>query len=80
MHWLDTLQWPAMAITVVASWLVGSRRTGRRNTGFATYLAGNALWIAWGWHVDAAALVVLQLFLMISNVRGLFKTTDVAGR
>jgi len=70
---LDTLQWPAMAITIAASWLVGSSERGRRCTGFWIFLLSNALWIAWGWHTHAWALVVLQFALAAMNARGMAK-------
>ena len=67
------LQWPAMVLTLLAAWLVGSTRKGRRTAGFWIFLASNALWIAWGWHDHALALVVLQLGLAALNLRGAFK-------
>ncbi len=74
--WLDLLQWPAMAITVAAGLLVGSRTSWRRRTGFITFLVSNALWIAWGWHDDAWALIALQLCLAVTNVRGILKSEE----
>lgn len=68
--WLDLLQWPAMAVTVYAAWLVASTRKERRNLGFWVFLASNALWIAWGWHAKAYALITLQLALAAMNIRG----------
>ncbi len=44
----DLVQWPAMAVTVLAAWLVASTSKRRRNIGFWTFLASNVLWIAWG--------------------------------
>jgi hypothetical protein len=70
---LDLLQWPAMVVTVAASWLVASRSKGRRAVGFWVFLASNALWIAWGVSARAWALVVLQVCLAALNVRGAFK-------
>ena len=70
---IDAIQWPAMVVTVVASWLVGSTHRHRRSAGFWLFIASNALWIAWGWHGDAPALVVLQLCLAVMNLRGLVK-------
>ncbi len=70
---LDALQWPAMAVTVVASWLVGSTKSPRRKLGFWVFLTSNALWIAWGWHANAWALVVLQVCLAAMNIRGCAK-------
>jgi hypothetical protein len=70
---IDAIQWPAMAVTVAASWLVGSTHRRRRAAGFWLFLLSNALWVAWGWHADAPALVVLQVCLAAMNVRGVFK-------
>ena len=70
MDWLDLLQWPAMAVTVAATWLVGTQRPGLREAGFGLFLVSNALWIAWGWHDAAWALVVLQVILVVFNLRG----------
>ena len=38
------------------------------------FLASNVLWIAWGWHGDAYALIVLQLALVVMNLRGMRET------
>lgn len=71
--WLDLLQWPAMLVTIGATWLVGSKRPSRRSVGFWIFLVSNALWIVWGWHDGAWALVGLQLALALLNVRGVRK-------
>ena len=76
--WIDLLQWPAMVLTIVASWLVGSTHHRRRCRGFWIFLASNASWVAWGWHSGASALVVLQAGLAAMNVRGLTKA-DTSG-
>jgi len=70
---LDALQWPAMLVTIAASWLVGSTHAGRRRAGFWVFLLSNALWIAWGWHAQAYALVSLQVALALMNARGMTK-------
>jgi hypothetical protein len=70
MDWIDLLQWPAMAVTIVASWFVASQAKRRREIAFWCFLAGNALWTAWAWHDGAYALIVLQLALAALNVRG----------
>jgi hypothetical protein len=70
---LDLVQWPAMAVTVLAAWLVASTSKRRRAAGFWCFLASNALWIAWGWHTSAWALVVLQFALAALNIRGVWK-------
>ena len=66
----NLVQWPAMATTLASTWLVGSTHKGRRMVGFYTFLASNALWIVWGWHDGAWALVALQVGLAALNVRG----------
>jgi hypothetical protein len=71
---LDWLQWPAMVVTVLAAWLVASSSKHRRNLGFWTFLASNALWIVWGWQARAYALIVLQVALAAMNIRGASKT------
>ena len=67
---VDLLQWPAMAVTVGASWLVAAQSKKRREWGFWLFLVSNALWIVWGWHDRAWALMALQLCLAALNVRG----------
>lgn len=70
---LDLLQWPAMLITVTAAWLVASRSAKKRAWGFWFFLASNVAWVAWGIHVHAWALIVLQLALATLNIRGVRK-------
>lgn len=67
---LDLVQWPAMVATVAAAWLVASQSKTRRAIGFWVFLGSNVLWIVWGWHARAYALVVLQVALAALNVRG----------
>jgi hypothetical protein len=71
---IDLLQWPAMAVTVTAAWLVGSSRETRRNVGFWVFLLSNVLWVVWGVSTQAWALVVLQAALAAMNIRGAQKT------
>ncbi len=73
MDWLNALQWPAMAVTLLGAWLVASKSEARRAWGFWVYLASNALWIGWGWYTGGWALVVLQFGLVAMNVRGALK-------
>ena len=70
---LGLLQWPAMLTTVAASWLVASRSAPRRAAGFGCFLVSNVLWVLWGWHDHAYALVVLQFCLAGLNARGVYK-------
>lgn len=70
MDFLQHLQWPAMAVTVLAAWFIGSRARLKREIGFWCFLLSNLLWVIWGWHADAYALVVLQFALAALNLRG----------
>lgn len=70
----DLLQWPAMVVTLAASWMVGSNARGRRNGGFWLFLLSNLLWVVWGVWAQAWALVLLQIGLSAMNLRGAVKT------
>lgn len=76
MEWLDLLQWPAMAVSLLAAWLIASKNEGRRNLGFWVFLASNLLWVVWGVHDGAWALIALQVGLASLNIRGVVKTED----
>jgi hypothetical protein len=67
---LDAIQWPAMAVTLFAAWLVASRQKSRREAGFWWFIVSNVLWIVWGWHTQAWALIALQAGLFALNLRG----------
>jgi hypothetical protein len=73
MDYLDLLQWPAMAVTVLSAYLVASRSAHKRAVGFWLFLASNILWVVWGWHAHAWALVGLQFCLAALNIRGVYK-------
>lgn len=73
MDYIDLLQWPAMLVTVAAAWLVASQKTWKRKAGFWVFLLSNALWIVWGAHDGAHALIALQVALAFSNIRGAYK-------
>ena len=76
MQWLGYIQWPAMLVTVLASWYVASHREDRRNAGFWWFLLSNALWVVWGWYAKAYGLVLLQICLAVMNIRGTKKTHE----
>ena len=76
MNSLDLIQWPAMAMTATAAWLVASRSKRKRSIGFWIFLLSNALWATWGWHDGAYALICLQFILAGLNIRGVSKTSD----
>jgi hypothetical protein len=78
MDYLHQLQWPAMAVTVIAAWLVASQSKRRREAGFWVFLLSNLLWIVWGWNDGAHALIVLQVALAILNIRGARKNEPPA--
>lgn len=67
---LDLSQWPAMVVTVTAAYFVASTQPQRRRTGFWLYLLSNLLWVVWGVHSQAYALIALQLCLAVMNIRG----------
>lgn len=73
MEWLDHLQWPAMAATLLSAWLVASQSKTKRRWGFWIFIISNVLWVAWGWHASAYALIVLQFGLAALNIRGVAK-------
>lgn len=73
---IEALQWPAMAVTLIAAWLVASLSKRKRAWGFWCFVLSNALWVAWGWHDHAWALIVLQVGLFLSNLRGVFKNDE----
>jgi hypothetical protein len=75
---LDNIQWPAMLVTVIASYLVASLSERKRTWGFWLFLLSNVLWVAWGWHDHAWALVTLQVCLAAMNIRGVVKNEQAA--
>jgi len=76
---LHQLQWPAMVVTVLAAWLIASQSRRKRVIGFWCFLVSNVLWIVWGWHDGAYALVVLQIALAVLNFRGVYKNEPKQG-
>lgn len=72
----DWLQWPAMVITVIATWMVGSQVDWRRKAGFWLFLGSNALWVVWGLGAAAYGLILLQFALAFLNLRGARKAAD----
>lgn len=70
---LGALQWPAMAAALLSAWLVASQSKRKRSAGFCFFILSNALWIFWGWHDHAYALIALQIGLLFLNLRGVQK-------
>ena len=62
-----------MVVTVLSAWFVASQNKRRRNIGFWLFLTSNLLWIIWGWHDHAYALITLQVALALTNLRGVAK-------
>ena len=79
MDWIDLLQWPAMVVTVLAAWLIGSLNPARRTLGFCCFLLSNLLWVIWGWQAQAWAVITLQVCLALMNLRGV-KKNDAPAR
>ncbi|QKZ04183.1 hypothetical protein [Pseudomonas eucalypticola] len=70
---IDWVQWPAMAVTIFAAWFTGSTQARRRIIGFWCFILSNALWVIWGWHDHAYALIALEVALGAMNLRGFKK-------
>lgn len=75
-EFLDLLQWPAMAVTLLAAWMLAAKQAHRRMIDFVLFVLSNLLWIAWGWGDDAYALIALQVGLIVLNVRGIMKNEE----
>jgi hypothetical protein len=73
MDYLNLIQWPAMVVTVISAWLVASQAKHKRKIGFWFFLCSNVLWVVWGVHDHAYALVALQVALAVLNIRGAYK-------
>ena len=71
--WMQHLQWPAMAVTLVSAYLVAAQSKTQRQWGFWFFLLSNILWVAWGWYASAYALIILQFGLAALNIRGVAK-------
>lgn len=80
MDWLDLVQWPAMAVTVISAGMVASKRTWKRNEGFWLFLLSNVLWALWAIHDRAYALVFLQVCLAALNIRGIYNNRSSASK
>lgn len=76
MDYVDYLQWPAMVVTVASAWFIGSQRAYRRMIAFWGFITSNALWVIWGLHTDAYALILLECILLGMNARGFKKNFD----
>jgi hypothetical protein len=77
---LNLVQWPAMVVTILSTWLVASKTDRRRAVGFYTFLLSNVLWVIWGWSRGAYAVVIMQIVLAILNIRGVAKNHEHANR
>lgn len=67
------LEWPAMLVSLVAAYWMGSKKADKRVVAFWMLTVGNVMWIAWGWGEGAWALIALNVGLMALNVRGIMK-------
>jgi hypothetical protein len=73
LEYIDYLQWPAMVVTVASAWFIGSQRAYRRMIAFWGFIVSNGLWVIWGLHADAHALIMLECVLLGMNARGFRK-------
>lgn len=76
MDYIDLIQWPAMAVTVISAWFIGSQRAYRRMIAFWGFILSNTLWVAWRLHAEAYALIILECVLLGMNARGFKKNFD----
>lgn len=74
MDYMSLLQWPAMAVNILSVWLLTFPSKRLRHAGFFLSLVSNTLWVAWGWHAQAFAVIGLQIALAALNIRGVTKT------
>ena len=65
-----------MLVSLAAAWWMASRHKSKRILAFALLIAGNLMWIAWGWGDGAWALIALNVGLLALNVRGIVKNED----
>jgi hypothetical protein len=75
-EFLALMEWPAMAISLAAAWLMASKKAEKRIVAFWLLILGNVLWIGWGWGDDAWALIALNAGLLGLNVRGIIKNEE----
>ena len=74
MDYFSLLQWPAMVVNILSVWLLTSRSKHKRQVGFLSSLLSNGLWVIWGWHAQAFAVIGLQIALAAINIQGVKKT------
>ena len=70
---LNLIQWPAMVTTLLSAWLVALQSKHKRGLGFWIFIISNMLWVLWGWHDGAYALIAMQIGLLLLNIRGASK-------
>jgi hypothetical protein len=59
--YLDWVQWPAMLVTVLAAWLIGSQRSARRMTEFVCFGLSNVLWVIWGVYAEPIPVLIMVI-------------------
>ena len=67
---LDVFQWPALAVTAVAVWLIATEGRPRRFWGFLFGLVATGLWAAWAWNAGAWGVAAAQAVLAVALGRG----------
>lgn len=61
------VDWLAMALTLLAIWLIGNRT----RSGFYVHIAGNFCWIAMGFMADSMATMLANAAFVLVNIRAL---------
>jgi hypothetical protein len=56
-----------------------SQHKRKREFGFWCFLSRNVLWVIWGLHDGAYALIALQVALAALNIRGAWKNDPASG-
>ncbi|WP_227869171.1 hypothetical protein [Nitrosospira lacus] len=67
-----------MVVNILAVWLLTSQTKGKRHAGFLFSILSNVLWVIWGWHAQAFAVLGLQVALATLNIQGVRKTESNA--
>lgn len=73
---LNFLQWPAMLATLISTWLVASQNKLYRRIGFWIFILSNILWVMWAIQIKSYAVILMQIGLLLLNLRGLYKNRN----
>lgn len=68
---LFILEWSAALLTIWGAWLL-SGADQRASRGFVLFLAANVVWILYAWLTSQSGLLVQQLALTYTSLRGIW--------